>query len=77
VVEFQVVPEGTRLVLLLVGRGAAPGLEERVRAGVEERLAALGVRDVTIEARRCEALQRPASGKLALVVAESRALASV
>jgi phenylacetate-CoA ligase len=77
VVEFQVVQEGTRLVLLLVGRGAAPGLEERVLAGVEERLAALGVRDVAIEARRCEALQRPASGKLALVVAESRALASV
>ena len=43
VVEFQVAQEGARLVILVVGRGAAPGLEERVRAGVAERLHALGV----------------------------------
>ena len=44
VVEFQVAQEGARLVILVVGRGAAPRLEERVRAGVAERLHALGWR---------------------------------
>ena len=42
VVEFQVAQEGARLVVLVVGRGAASGVEERVRAGVAERLHALG-----------------------------------
>ena len=35
-----------RLVVLVVGRGTAPGVEERVRTGVAERLHALGVRNV-------------------------------
>jgi putative adenylate-forming enzyme len=69
VVEFQVVQEGARLVVAVVARGAAPGLEDRVRAGLEERLAALGVRDVAIDVRRREALERTAGGKLQIVTA--------
>jgi phenylacetate-CoA ligase len=74
VVEFQVVQEGGRLVVLVVGRGAAPGLEERVRAGVDERLRALGLPNIEIEVRRRDALERSAGGKLALVVADRPAL---
>jgi phenylacetate-coenzyme A ligase PaaK-like adenylate-forming protein len=74
VVEFQVVQEGTRLVVLVVGRGAAPGLEERVRAGVDERLRALGVSNFEIDVRRRDALERSAGGKLALVIADRPAL---
>jgi phenylacetate-CoA ligase len=74
VVEFQVVQEGGRLVVLVVGRGAAPGLEERVRAGVDERLRALGLPSIEIEVRRRDALERSAGGKLALVVADRPAL---
>jgi phenylacetate-CoA ligase len=77
VVEFQVVLDGGRLVVRVVGRGTAPGLEERVRAGVQERLEALGVRGVVIEVQRCDALARSGSGKLPLVVAEPRALAAL
>src|SRR6185312_6735717 len=74
VVEFQVAQEGARLVVLVVGRGAQPGVEERVRAGVAERLHALGVRNVAIDVRRRDALERSAGGKLALVVADRPAL---
>jgi phenylacetate-coenzyme A ligase PaaK-like adenylate-forming protein len=70
VVEFQVVQEGTRLVVLVVGRGAAPGVAERVRTGVDERLRALGVPSIEIDVRRRDALERSAGGKLALVVAD-------
>jgi hypothetical protein len=61
-------------VILVVGRGAASGLEERVRAGVAERLHALGVAKAEIDVRRRDALERSASGKLALVVADRPAL---
>ena len=74
VVEFQVAQEGARLVVLVVGRGAASGVEERVRAGVAERLHALGLRNVEIDVRRRDALERSAGGKLALVVAGRPAL---
>jgi hypothetical protein len=69
VVEFQVVQEGARLVVAVVARGAATGLEERVRAGLEQHLAALGVREVAIEVHRREALARSAGGKLQIVTA--------
>jgi phenylacetate-coenzyme A ligase PaaK-like adenylate-forming protein len=74
VVEFQVVQEGARLVVLVVGRGAGPGLEERLRAGVDERLRALGVASIEIDVRRRSALERSAGGKLALVIAYRPAL---
>jgi phenylacetate-coenzyme A ligase PaaK-like adenylate-forming protein len=74
VVEFQVVQEGARVLVSVVGRGAAPGLEERVRAGLEERLSALGVREVAVDVRRREALARSAGGKLQIVTAERRPL---
>jgi phenylacetate-coenzyme A ligase PaaK-like adenylate-forming protein len=77
VVEFQVVQEGARLVVDVVGRGAAPGLEDRVRAGLRERLAALGALGVEIEVRRHDALARSAGGKLAMVIADRRALTAV
>jgi phenylacetate-coenzyme A ligase PaaK-like adenylate-forming protein len=70
VVEFQVVQSGAGVVVFLVAGGEAPGLEERVRAALTERLAALGVRDAGIEVRRRDALERAASGKLRLVVAD-------
>jgi phenylacetate-CoA ligase len=77
VVEFQVVQEDARLVVLVVGRSAATGLEERVRAGLRDRLQALAVQGVEIDVRRRDALERSASGKLALVVADRPALATV
>jgi hypothetical protein len=70
VVEFQVVQEATRIAVLIVPRGAAPGLETRVRDGLDERLGALGVRGVTIDVQRREALERSAGGKLQIVTAE-------
>ena len=70
VVEFQVVQSGAGVVVFVVAAGDAPGLEERVRAALAERLAALGVRDAGIEVRRRDALERAASGKLQLVVAD-------
>jgi phenylacetate-coenzyme A ligase PaaK-like adenylate-forming protein len=76
VVEFQVVQEGGRLVVRVVGRGAAPGLEQRVSAGLRERLQALGVQGVEIDVQRSDALARSAGGKLALVVADRRTLAT-
>jgi len=76
VVEFQVVQQGARLVVLVVGRGPAPGLEERIRAGLRERLQALSVEGVDIDVRRRDALERSAGGKLQLVVAD-RPLAAV
>jgi phenylacetate-coenzyme A ligase PaaK-like adenylate-forming protein len=74
VLEFQVVQEGSRLAILVVGRRAAHGLEERVRAGVDERLRALGVPGIEIEVLRRDALERSAGGKLSLVIADRPAL---
>jgi phenylacetate-coenzyme A ligase PaaK-like adenylate-forming protein len=76
VVEFQIVQEGARLVVRVVARGAAPGLEERLRAGLADRLRSLGAPGVEIDVRREGALTRSAGGKLALVVADRRALAA-
>jgi phenylacetate-CoA ligase len=76
VVEFQVVQQGRRLLVRVVARGAAPGLEQRVRAGLGERLQALGVEGVQIDVERHEALARSAGGKLALVVADRPVLAT-
>jgi phenylacetate-CoA ligase len=76
VVEFQVVQERAGLVILVVARGAAPGLEERLAASVRQRLQALGVPGVAIDVRRRDALARSAGGKLALVVADRPALAT-
>jgi phenylacetate-coenzyme A ligase PaaK-like adenylate-forming protein len=73
VVEFQVVQEGAEVVVLVVARGNANGLEDRVRAGVAARFAALGVHDATIEVRRTEALERSAGGKLRIVNADRTA----
>jgi phenylacetate-coenzyme A ligase PaaK-like adenylate-forming protein len=70
VVEFRVVQEGMRIVVMIVARGPAPELKARVRAGLEERLTALGVRGVTIDVDRREALERSAGGKLQIVTAE-------
>jgi phenylacetate-CoA ligase len=75
VVEFQVVQEGARLAVLVVGRG--DGLEERIRTRLRERLAALGVHDVAIDVRRRDALERAAGGKLQIVVSDRRDVAAV
>jgi phenylacetate-coenzyme A ligase PaaK-like adenylate-forming protein len=76
VLEFQVVQEGARIAVLVVARGGAPGLEDRVRAALEERFAALGIREVAIDVRRRDTLARSAGGKLQLVSAERRPLAT-
>jgi phenylacetate-coenzyme A ligase PaaK-like adenylate-forming protein len=58
VVEFQVVQRGAGVVVFVVASCASPALEERIRASLAERLAALGVRDAGIEVRRRDALER-------------------
>jgi phenylacetate-CoA ligase len=75
VIEFQVVQVGARLVVHVVGRGA--GVEERVRARLQERLASLGVAEVAIDVRRRESLERAAGGKLQIVVADRREVSTV
>jgi phenylacetate-coenzyme A ligase PaaK-like adenylate-forming protein len=67
VVEFQVVQTGTdRLTVRVVARSDA---RERIRDAVAGRLRALGAGHAVVEVERVEALPRPASGKLPLVVA--------
>jgi phenylacetate-CoA ligase len=68
VVEFQVVEEADCLRLLVVPRGAAPELEPRLKAKLEQKLAELGARSA-IEVERRPALARQAGGKLQIVVA--------
>lgn len=70
VVEFQVIQRGTCLHLLVVARGAAPDLENRLHAAVINRLRELGVIEPMVEVERCPSLRREASGKLQLVVAD-------
>lgn len=70
--EFQVVQEG-ELLRLRVVLGDGTKTEEasaRLRARVAERLQGLGVDSPRIEVECCAALERPASGKLRLVVAD-------
>jgi phenylacetate-coenzyme A ligase PaaK-like adenylate-forming protein len=74
VVEFQVVQREAGVLVFVVAAGAAPGLEERIRASLTERLATLGVRDAAIEVRRRDALERAPSGKLQLVIADRGAV---
>ena len=70
--EFQVVQEGGRLRLRLALRdGAAQGeaasrIGERVRA----RLAELGVTAPDVDVETCDGIERPASGKARVVVAD-------
>jgi phenylacetate-coenzyme A ligase PaaK-like adenylate-forming protein len=68
VVEFQVVHSPRRVRILVVTR--TDGVEERLRAGVEAQLRALGVSRPRIEVERRQRLDRSPSGKLPLVVAE-------
>jgi phenylacetate-coenzyme A ligase PaaK-like adenylate-forming protein len=72
VVEFQVVQSGDRLQVLVVARGPAPGLEERLRGAVRDRLRALGVVAPDVVVERRAALVRQPGGKLQLVVAQAR-----
>lgn len=67
VVEFQVVQTGAREVRVRVV--AHTDVRERVRAAVTDRLETLGVREPAVTVERVDALVRPESGKLPLVVA--------
>ena len=67
VVEFQVVQTGASSVRVRVV--ARADVRERVRSAVEAQLNALGVRGATVAVERVDALARPASGKLPLIVA--------
>ncbi|HSD77174.1 MAG TPA: hypothetical protein VLA98_07200 [Solirubrobacteraceae bacterium] len=70
--EFQVVQEGPLLRLLIVPRATAPGLDERLRIAVAERLAELGVAAPQVAVERRSQLDRSAGGKLQMVVADGR-----
>jgi phenylacetate-CoA ligase len=69
--EFQVVQEGELLRLRVVLRDGVASEEAsaRLRGQVVERLRGLGVSAPRVEVERCAELERPASGKLKLVVA--------
>lgn len=67
VVEFQVVQTGPRSVEVRIV--AREDVRERVRVALEARLRALGVPQAAVTVERVDALVRPASGKLPLIVA--------
>jgi phenylacetate-coenzyme A ligase PaaK-like adenylate-forming protein len=72
--EFQVVPEGPRLRVLVVPRAGASGeLEARLRDAVSRRLTGLGVEKPKVVVERRDKLPRSAGGKLQLVVADPAA----
>jgi hypothetical protein len=56
----------------VVARGTARDLEKRIHAAIADRLGELGVNETVVEVTRCPRLERQASGKLQLVVRESR-----
>jgi phenylacetate-coenzyme A ligase PaaK-like adenylate-forming protein len=72
--EFQVVQHGDRLTLRIVPAGGADVAV--VRARLAERIASglrrLGVSEPHLTTEACEAIERPPSGKLQLVVADPR-----
>ena len=76
--EFQIVQRGERLRLRVALReGAVAGeAAARLRERVAGRLTRLGVHSPEIEVETCDALERPASGKVQVVVADSSASAS-
>ena len=72
--EFQVVQEGDRLRLriALCDEGDAALVTSRLGRQIGTRLAELGVEFPDLEVETCDGLERPASGKLQLVVAGAR-----
>ena len=77
--EFQVVQQGERLVLRVVLRDGAAADEAtgRLRERVTARLTALGAREPDIQIETCAQLERPAGGKLQMVVADRNPRPSV
>jgi phenylacetate-CoA ligase len=73
--EFQVLQHGDRLTLRLVlgEHASADRTAPHVRAQVADRLRALGIAEPRIDVEPCARIERPASGKLPLVVANGRA----
>jgi phenylacetate-coenzyme A ligase PaaK-like adenylate-forming protein len=71
--EFQVLQHGDRLTVRIVcADGADAGtVTARLDERVGDRLRALGIDDPQIAFESCEAIERPASGKLPLVVAHA------
>jgi phenylacetate-coenzyme A ligase PaaK-like adenylate-forming protein len=70
--EFQVVQHGDRLTLNVVlgDHAAAAQTTRRVHDQVATRLRALGVTEPHIDVETCATIERPASGKLRLVIAD-------
>jgi phenylacetate-CoA ligase len=69
--EFQVVQHSDRLTLRVVlGDDATPQTTRRVRDQLAARLRALGLTDLHIDVETCAAIERPAGGKLRLVIAD-------
>jgi phenylacetate-CoA ligase len=70
VAEFQVVQQGTAVVVRLVPRPTAGDVEDRVATELRGRLAALGVAAPEVRVECVGELPRTAGGKLQLVVAD-------
>jgi phenylacetate-coenzyme A ligase PaaK-like adenylate-forming protein len=70
VVEFQVVQDGGGIVVRLVARAGASGVEQRLQERLAARLAELGVAAPRVGVERVADLPRTAGGKLQLVVAQ-------
>jgi phenylacetate-coenzyme A ligase PaaK-like adenylate-forming protein len=73
--EFQVVQHGDRLTLRVVlgDHATAAQTTRRVHDQLATRLCALGLADLHIDVQTCAAIERPASGKLRLVIADRAA----
>jgi phenylacetate-CoA ligase len=70
--EFQVVQHGDWLTLRVVlgDHAAAAQTTQRVHDQLATRLRALGLTDLHIDVETCATIERPASGKLRLVIAD-------
>jgi phenylacetate-coenzyme A ligase PaaK-like adenylate-forming protein len=73
--EFQVVQHGDRLTLNVVlgDHAAAAHTTRRVHDQLATRLRALGLTGLHIDVEACATIERPASGKLRLVIADPAA----
>jgi hypothetical protein len=75
--EFQVVQHSDRLTLRVVlGDHATAQTTRRAHDQLAARLPALGRTDLHIDVETCAAIERPASGKLRLVIADPGAPAA-
>ena len=72
--EFQVRQHGERLTVHIVAADGAelPALAAQLRERIGDQLRKLGIAEPQIAVEPCAAIERPAGGKLPLVIADSR-----